>query len=501
MSTFLRCFLALAVAIGVGHVQAKATSEKAPLREAKLFGKKPIADEKGDVYYIVDLTKDEQEKYSDERTDLGKARFHERHSGKAQNMVEAFEKQYGFEYQNMTSWVGNSFSAYLNHDQVEKLRSDPRVELVSEVIAGTVSALWSPTYNSPGSQTLSWGRNAVNGKISNNTKRVYVLDLGVGYHYDLQNVVARVNPTCNYGTNNHGNCAIPPVGCYSHGTHVAGIIGAAYDSQGVAGVNAGAKIISVSFAKENLGPGICSKTPAGGIDTASIQTGMDWIKWDIIVNGSGVGIVNMSFNDGLFSPNNTLHNKMLDFITPYYGAYYYPGAFVAQSAGNQGWNLNGYFGNGINGTGATFGYYDGPKANDGVMVVGAINDLGQPVTSANGGFSNYPLGGDEPNGSNYGAAVEVWAPGKGILSTFGPLTGFNPSNSSTWQRDGFPYSNYGNLSGTSMAAPHLAGVAAYLAETQQLLTPGAIELAVRNLFYSTGQYDNAGLPVKLVRLP
>lgn len=52
-----------------------------------------------------------------------------------------------------------------------------------------------------------------------------------------------------------------------------------------------------------------------------------------------------------------------------------------------------------------------------------------------------------------------------------------------------------------MAAPHIAAVAAYLAETQNLGTPGDIETAVRSLFYGTGQTDDAGLPVNLVRLP
>ena len=44
-------------------------------------------------------------------------------------------------------------------------------------------------------------------------------------------------------------------------------------------------------------------------------------------------------------------------------------------------------------------------------------------------------------------------------------------------------------------------IAAYLAETQGLDSPGQIETAVRSLFYGTGQLDSAGLPVKLISLP
>ncbi len=55
--------------------------------------------------------------------------------------------------------------------------------------------------------------------------------------------------------------------------------------------------------------------------------------------------------------------------------------------------------------------------------------------------------------------------------------------------------------GTSLSAPHIAGVAAYLTETQGLGSPAAVEAAVRNLFYSTGQVDVTGRTVWLVGLP
>ncbi len=52
------------------------------------------------------------------------------------------------------------------------------------------------------------------------------------------------------------------------------------------------------------------------------------------------------------------------------------------------------------------------------------------------------------------------------------------------------YSNYANLSGTSMAAPHITGVAAYLAESQYIWTPRNIELAVRARMSWMGTYDS-----------
>lgn len=135
----LQLVLAALLATIVISVEAS-SAVVAPLHEARSVGKEQITDDKGRIYYIVDLTDDAQEAYSDERTTLGRQRFHERHSGKAQNMLEAFEKQYGFEYVDMTSWVGNSFSAYLSKAQVENLRVDPRVLLVSEVLTVELSS-------------------------------------------------------------------------------------------------------------------------------------------------------------------------------------------------------------------------------------------------------------------------------------------------------------------------------------------------------------------------
>ncbi|MDP4029535.1 MAG: S8 family serine peptidase [Gallionella sp.] len=491
--------LMLAALLATAVISAEASSAAvAPLHEARSVGQQQITDGRGLVYYIVDLVDDAQEAYSDNRPALARQRFHERHPGKAQNMVEAFERQYGFNYVDMTSWVGNSFSAYLNKAQIENLRADPRVKLISEVVEATFSAAFPPWYNStisssqyPYYETHSWGRNAVNGKISNNTRRIYIIDAGVGYHQDLTNVIARVNASC--GTNNNGCPGVSPVGCYPHATHVAGIIGAAYGNKGVAGVNAGAKLISVSAMKTNQTPAICAKPD---MDSASIVTAMDWVKWDIIINGVGqAGIVNLSINGPGFGATETIGSKMLNLASIYIGGYYYPGAFIAQSAGNG--NASACNAPST----ASFHYSSGtPSTTDGIMVVGAINDSGYPVTQANGGFYNLPYAGNE-QGSNYGSCVEVWAPGNVIYSTWGPNAGYDPYNSSTWQSQSVTYDNYINLSGTSMAAPHITAVAAYLAETQSLGSPGDIETSVRSHFYGTGQLDSAGLPVKLIWLP
>jgi hypothetical protein len=472
---------------------ATLAQELASVQSADDDQRAPIVDSAGRIHFIVDLSADAHLSFSDSVTAEDLDRFGSRHSASVINMIKWYEAQYSLEHTTVTSWVGNSFSAYLTPEQVKALRADENVTLITEDAFIDTSVIGPPWYDSnhaanqpPYTETSSWGRNAVNGKTSNGSRRIYVIDTGIGFHEDLPSVITRVNASC--GTNNNGCPGHQVVGCYSHATHVAGIIGAAYGNKGTAGVNAGAKLYGINIDTSDAIPPNCSR-PTGTI--SSIATGMDYVKWDLIINGGYlVGIVNISLNSTSFAPGQTLNPKLLSLATPYIGGYVYYGAFIAQSAGN----------NFVPACQRAFGYTGGvASTSDGIMVVGAINYLGQPVTPSNGGFNGtfVPY---EP-GSNYGACVEAWAPGKEILSTWGPAAAYNSGNQATWQSKYVTYTNYIRLDGTSMASPHIAGVAAYLAEAQNLNSPSAIEAAVRNLFYTTGQVDQAALPVKLVQLP
>jgi serine protease len=73
--------------------------------------------------------------------------------------------------------------------------------------------------------------------------------------------------------------------------------------------------------------------------------------------------------------------------------------------------------------------------------------------------------------SNYGPAVDLAAPGVGVYSTY-------------WSSQ--TESTYTYLSGTSMAAPHIAGVAALLADLPQFDTPDKIRLALESTAQDLG---------------
>ncbi len=68
--------------------------------------------------------------------------------------------------------------------------------------------------------------------------------------------------------------------------------------------------------------------------------------------------------------------------------------------------------------------------------------------------------------SNYGSCVDIYAPGAGVISAWGAGT-----SNTEWRE----------LSGTSMAAPHVAGVAALLLQTVGTATPAQVSWTVRDL--------------------
>ncbi len=449
----------------------------------------PITDNQGRTRYIIDFTK---EATQGQPTHIGPGEplndgLPEWQKPEMRYFAKGIAKKYGLTPVSTTSWVGNSITAYLTHGQVRALENDERVTLITQdrYLGFSSNPPWEDGWS--GGEQISWGTTAVNGgNPINHTGdvKVYVLDAGVGYHTELGGYssaqVQRYNP---FGYN--------PVGCYAHSTHVAGIIGAQVNNSGTRGVNPGVPIISVSLG-DSAGE-LCSKSLYDReANISAISLGLDMIMQLIIQNGGyKPGIVNMSFNDGgatteaanMFGYGNTLGNKMYALTMPYAGyTYYYPGVFIVQSAGNQHDDaclhaFNGYLGGGA-------------SPYDGIMVAGGIDDSGAPV---NGVFlePNPP----NANGSNYGRCVDTWAPAQHVWSTWGGSQFPAMDQVST-----VAYSTIDYLSGTSMAAPHIAGLASYLAETQNLTTPAQIEAAVRAHFNFLGYYDLLGFPIYMPAL-
>ncbi len=206
-----------------------------------------------------------------------------------------------------------------------------------------------------------------------------------------------------------------------HGTHVAGTIGAASNNGiGVAGVNWNSRILPIRVL------GKC-----GGL-TSDIVDGMRWAAGlsvpGVPANANPAKVLNLSLEGS--GACSLTYQSAIDAITA-------AGATVVVAAGNS--NIDA-----INVR---------PANCNGVITAAA--------TDRSGNKASY---------SNYGSVVEISAPG-GSGGTGSPNAVLSTLNSGTT----VPVSDiYEYYNGTSMAAPHAAGVASLLYSLSPSLTPGQV---------------------------
>ncbi|WP_442961384.1 S8 family peptidase [Pseudoalteromonas sp.] len=213
-----------------------------------------------------------------------------------------------------------------------------------------------------------------------------------------------------------------------HGTHVAGTVAAVTNNgEGVAGVAYDAKVVPVRVL------GKC-----GGL-TSDIADGIIWASGGSVSgvpsNANPADVINMSLG-GSGSCSSTTQNAINQARNN--------GTVIVIAAGNDNDNANNY----------------NPGNCNGVVNVASVG--------RNGGRAYY---------SNYGTSIDVAAPGgaqsfandsEGVLST-------HNSGSSSPSSDSYHYSQ-----GTSMAAPHVAGVAALIKQAKPNATPDQIESILKS---------------------
>ncbi len=444
------------------------TTPSPPLAEAPPLpqpGTVPV-DEFGYFQYIVDLRKGSADGYAEVAPEDG--RFPSYDKAQVRNLIYEFEAKYGIHVDSLTSWVGPSFTAFLSPEQIEAVREDTRVELITPNFydippSADTKSVWLDQ-SLPGGEIIPWGKQAINpfAVPSSGNTRVYVIDYGTGHHPDL-NVVQQVHPQDEL---NPKWDSVP--GCYPHGLHVAGIIGAKADGTGIQGISPGVPIVSVLLQPKTSYKPSC--IPDGNT-VSSFAEALNWVASDIVARQQ-VGIINLSYRHPEFKSNATIGKKMWDIAQRPEN---YPNAFIVQSAGNDNDD-------------ACKRAYDLPSDADGIMVVGAINDHGQQVVPLNGIWGFYEhvsyttdSWDNKEWGSNYGSCVDVWAPGRSIYST--------------WENG-----SYAPLSGTSMAAPHVAGLAAYIAETEGATDSADLESKVRAKLKNLGSVDLSGAAIQMPTL-
>ncbi|MGW6390955.1 S8 family serine peptidase [Streptomyces sp. NPDC055103] len=221
-----------------------------------------------------------------------------------------------------------------------------------------------------------------------------------------------------------------------HGTHVAGTIGAVTNNtKGIAGIAYNAKIQPVRVL------GKC------GGSSADIADAITWASGGSVpgvpANANPAKVINLSLG-GASSTCPSVYQTAIN------GAVQ-RGTTVVVAAGNSNANASGFT----------------PANCSGVITVASTNRAGAR--------SYY---------SNYGTIVDVAAPGgetRNATDTPGTVTTpengiYSTLNSGTTTQS---VENYKPYQGTSMAAPHIAGLAALLKSAKSTLTPAEIESAIK----------------------
>jgi subtilisin family serine protease len=323
--------------------------------------------------------------------------------------IDQRERALGFEAEHEYDRVIDGFAADLTDAQVDRLEADPEVAMVVPnrpvTKSGVVSAI-SASGVPPGvnrvTQTLAGTvRQKADGAVA-------VLDTGVDLDHPDLDVAAGKNCI---------DTAAPPDDVDGHGTHVAGIIGARNDAQGVVGVAPGTRIVAVKVLDDE-----------GDGSTATILCGAEWVLANAAARNITVANFSLGGSGGASTcasdPEHAVFCRLADArITP------------VVAAGNAGSDF---------GVSAT---REVPAAYPQVLTVSAMTDTdGKPGGLGAGdrctgapddryaSFSNFATRADDE-------AHLVAAPGTCIRSTS-------------------PGGRYARMSGTSMAAPHVAALVA-----------------------------------------
>jgi len=235
---------------------------------------------------------------------------------------------------------------------------------------------------------------------------------------------------------------------YGHGTHVAGIIaGNGADSGGShAGIAPAAQLVVLKVLDAS-----------GGGRISDVIAALDYVvshRAEL-----GIRVVNLSVGTGVYESYNS------DPLTLAAKQAVDAGVVVVASAGNAGRNQQGQ---------TQYGGITAPGNAPWVLTVGAASTMGTADRSDDtiAGFSSRG-----PTAVDHSAKPDLVAPGVGTESTVSPnSTLYNTKapylvggTASTW------YQPYLSLSGTSQAAPVVAGTVALMLQANPSLTPNAVK--------------------------
>jgi len=286
---------------------------------------------------------------------------------------------------------------------------------------------------------------------------VAVIDSGItSWHDDLTGASSaqRVDAFVDFV-----NGRTQPYDDYGHGTHVAGIIGGngADSDGGRTGIAPAVRLIGLK---------VLDASGHGRI--SDVIAALDWVVAHR--DDFNIRIVNLSVAAGVYEPYDT------DPLTLAAERAVRAGLVVVAAAGNYGHDPQGR---------AVYGGITAPGNSPWVLTVGATSHHGT-VDRSDDTLATFSSRG--PTLLDRGAKPDLVAPGVGIESLSDPNSTFYTTQAAYLLAGTVPtsYFPYLSQSGTSMAAPVVAGTVALMLQANPGLTPNAVKAILQ---YTAQKYD------------
>ncbi len=322
------------------------------------------------------------------------------------------------------------YSAHLSATAVARTAADRRVAAVQPdgIVTTTAQTVATGIDRVDAEASPTAGIDGVDTRVDVD---VAVLDTGVDLRHPDLNVLRSRGRNCSTGRGiDDGN---------GHGTHVAGIIGAVDNNVGVVGVAPGARIWPIRVLDAS-----------GNGNVSDVICGIDYVTQ----HASKIEVANMSLGgvgaDSTCGSNTDAYHEAIC-------ASVAAGVTYVVAAGNFGSDAGRIV----------------PATYEEVITVSALADFDGQPGGTGGATCRFDVDDTLADFSNFGADIDLIAPGVCILSTW-------------------PGGGYNTISGTSMASPHVAGGAALYTATHPNASSAGVKAALQAA--GTTDWNNADDP-------